>query len=787
MASTLTIVDPTDTSVTLFDLNGTNGAAAGSVTCAILHDPDWGSASLERSTTMSVGETVFTRRLLTPVRLRVRIQGTSYDTLNAGVGRLSALLAEGCTMKWVPNGSAQTLYVDVEPSPTPVVLDGREMGMHKAATLFDTPEGVTLRLLRQPYFRGAALTSVTNLLTNPTLLRDSDDDGDPDGWTYSAGTMTIDTATDSLQIVHNANADLLYQDYTGTGAFTASVEAWQTGGNRVLGLRLISRPSNTTLATTSVTATTPGTRTTVTGTTSGGDTGVRVMLVTTSGSTSSTFKVRNAQLEAGSAATTFRVSSETVAMDPAASGFARYLPVYNPGNAPSPCVLTMGFPDASTQVTEVDLSLRSTRGVDGLYDLGQFLNGPCYAQAEGSADGWTVAFGTDSSNPAGTASDASGSDYAQITHSSNANVMQRRITWTRTTKLDGLRGSFNVYARVLAASARSFELELRYGGGTSGPVQTTAGRKLHDIPEASSFAWVHVPLGTVSFPDAASVALSGVRFELWSRIADEGTAANLYVDYLELRPADDTANVSVNLSGYTETVPGSGLATPVTNPTGGTAGEVSVGGTVPNTAMRLNSATDNCGVQPNTGPIADTGRWRITFDVGTDYALLSGSTMSLTCRVRNITDSTTTASVVVSWTATTYALPGTTRTQKVIEFTAAAGKLYQPQVAVTNYVAGQNFVVYGITLAYVPAVTQSQYIRSDPGSVPNRSAVERLDSTGGFLGDTSSSVAPFWLPPGLSLIGIAAAETTLPGYDFPSSELTRTVQVDATVHPRYWT
>ena len=53
---------------------------------------------------------------------------------------------------------------------------------------------------------------------------------------------------------------------------------------------------------------------------------------------------------------------------------------------------------------------------------------------------------------------------------------------------------------------------------------------------------------------------------------------------------------------------------------------------------------------------------------------------------------------------------------------------------------------------WVEGSVQNQKARSDPGSLPTRSDVEKLDSSGNMVIPLSATAVPFWLPPGLSLI-----------------------------------
>jgi hypothetical protein len=185
MASTLQLVD-TDLSTVLLDLNSTNGDEHGSVTWALLSDVEFSAPTYANDrfnfASADGGTTSSHRAQLSQVTFRVLPTATTYDNLVAGVNRLAALLTNGGTLKWIPNGSSNTRFRDFEPSDSPVLFEGRELGVFNATALFKKPEGVTLQLAVQPFFYGAALDSASNILLNATMLRDIDGDGDPDSW-----------------------------------------------------------------------------------------------------------------------------------------------------------------------------------------------------------------------------------------------------------------------------------------------------------------------------------------------------------------------------------------------------------------------------------------------------------------------------------------------------------------------------------------------------------------------------------------------------------------------------
>src|SRR6266516_3899163 len=187
MTITLQIVDVDDPTSIMFDLNdptGANSALYGSVVTGILQDVDMGVPTMPNTGT---GTGSFNRDARAQMKMRVRIDATSYDAGALAVGRLAALIAQGCCIKYIANGSTDVRYIDCDPSETPVLLNGQPQTLFNAMTLMDTPEGITLQLSRLPYLRGDKLDPTVNkLVSNPTMLRDSNADGTPDGWTITS-------------------------------------------------------------------------------------------------------------------------------------------------------------------------------------------------------------------------------------------------------------------------------------------------------------------------------------------------------------------------------------------------------------------------------------------------------------------------------------------------------------------------------------------------------------------------------------------------------------------------
>src|SRR5207247_77881 len=102
---------------------------------------------------------------------------------------------------------------------------------------------------------------------------------------------------------------------------------------------------------------------------------------------------------------------------------------------------------------------------------------------------------------------------------------------------------------------------------------------------------------------------------------------------------------------------------------------------------------------------------------------------------------------------------------RTLVFDGVAGKSYQPRVVINTLSVGTlKVTVSSIMVLLLPTVTQNQKVRSDPGSLPTRSDVEKLDSSANMMVPLSATAVPFWLPPGLSLIYLNEFDAPNYGY-----------------------
>jgi hypothetical protein len=388
------------TSTIQFDFNDPTAANVGSnryLKTTLFQKVDLGIPAVEfdRFAPKSApgGYTTFHREGFRTVSIPFSMRREGEGGLSWAMRQLNTHIIGGCVIRFRMHGATDYLFIDVEPSQPSYYIDGRELALHDAATMMATVEGVTVQLTAQANLRGAAQPSSANLFTNSTLTRDSDDDGDPDVWAWvSASNITnqtisasgeahqFDIATGAVRTMTQASAAAsasvgqvwscsFYARVTSstmTNVQAQAVITWRTSAPAD-----ISTSSGTLVTLTpgfqriTLTATAPATT----------DRMVAGLQLDNTSATSATVQWKNASLELAAAPTPFTVATETVSMDPAATGMAEYLPVYNPGDAWSPCEFIISAPDASTALTDIYMSRKSSMGQPGRA-LTDFLNGP---------------------------------------------------------------------------------------------------------------------------------------------------------------------------------------------------------------------------------------------------------------------------------------------------------------------------------------------------------------------------------------------------------------------------
>lgn len=422
MASTLQLVN--DSGTVLFDFNTsstttnpfsiTTQFGVGGGMNLVTGEPE---LSIVSGASAPGGYVVRRRDPLSMTMWRQRFSATTYDNLAAGIGALANLLAQGGILKWIPHGSSQTRYIRFEPASTPVLLDGRELGLWQAAQLFDTPEGVQIALLCYPYLLGSELTPSLNLTSNPTLLHDFGGTANrPDGWVWDVTTglsaETISSTDEAYQFTKADGAAANLQQTTAVASFASGNVATFSFYARVTAVAGTPQMRATVQfkqsdGTTNVGSLNSGTLTTLT-------TAWQRLTVTTSAAgaltsraqlsiqvdnvdaTSVVMEIRNAQAEVASAATSFRAAPEAIAADPASTSIPRRMMVWNDGDAPA---------KAEVRITADAQGLMLTHAYREALTPVSYLKATLHKQAESG----TLGSGTSSTADA----NASGGNTAQ--------------------------------------------------------------------------------------------------------------------------------------------------------------------------------------------------------------------------------------------------------------------------------------------------------------------------------------------------------------------------------------
>jgi hypothetical protein len=802
MAVILQIVSPLDQSTVLLDLNDPTATNSTSLVpylkTEVFSDVAFGAPVLDASqvdpANLDTTFTTFSRRAAAPVKIGLHVTASSTDNLTKVVGTLAQYLSQGCVMKWIPTGSVFTQFLDVLPSTTPVLLNGQAMALQQLALLADTQNDLTIEFTRQAYLRSAKLDPALNkLVTNPTLLRDSNQDGTPDGWTLtSTPTVSIVTATESCHIVAGAAARGVFEataaaSFASGDSGTAAIDVKVTSGTVAVILDWRTAADATISNVTTTTTSAGWTRIASSGTAPGTTDHIRFR-VESSGA-AATFDVRNAQVEKTATASPFRVCAETVALDPATAGMATNVLVYNPGTAWAPLEITESFPDASTAVQQASFALMSSSLVPGVDFIADYLNGPYYGQAEANGNGWTLTAGVNTTLAGAVdanASPGSGTSVARISHTTGPNTTQLGIRWSRSTLLDCLRGTFRVFVRVKPVVSANAIYDLSIKWGTGGTVQTTNDTYVLDNSLSAATAYRKVYLGDVVLPDDfTSPTISSLQIELWTNMDGSKTAQNLDVDYLQLVPTEDVAALSISALSA-DSIYGASLGlpfklgAPVTDPTW-TAGTPS-GTFISLAAVNAAAAWGGSGTAGITGFFTGTGGIQHTCTA--DMSLIPSATMTVNFQLVHFDSGTGANPVVDASVSTTTTI--VKHWQPKITASDTAGKLYQLRVTYTSG-SGGAVNLASLTHSVTPVVIQNQKIRTDPGSVPPRYAAEQLDSSGNLVVTMNASRIPFWVPPGLSCVTVDTWDKQSDSNDLELAHINaRTLSLLPAVYARNW-
>jgi hypothetical protein len=686
------------------------------------------------------------------------------------------LLRIGGVIKWQPDGATEARYIDFEPSPAPALLNGREVELLQVVRQFDTPKGVDLTIWRQPYLRSAAIDSLLNFLDNADLLTDHNLDGRPSAWAWASATNITNEAIDSAEAAYRFDiataAQRTLQQTTAVGTavqndvWTLSFYAKQAGVATTCKAQVIleyldaASVVQTTHTGTAISLGQTWQRITVTATATDADTSrMRVNLVMDNDDANSyTVYWRFAQLEEASAVTRFRQADQTVNNDPAIIN-GRTLSVYGHGDAETIMPLRIKGEAAGTKLQSIIVGALSDDGVDGRRRLTDYLNGTKFAQCEATGTGWTVTLAGDTAQTAD--ADASGGSMARCSYTTNPTVMARRVRISRTTKLDSLRGTWDVYARAKATAASKHTIQLRWVPSLADPAAHTEPEVPVDKTGFTAFQYEDIPVARIHIPESTPIPLGGLALELWAR-RDSGTG-NMDWDFIFFMPVNDRLTQIYVPGSSSEQWLGKDLVTP-TNPAGLTAG------TVEGTYLALDANQDAGGTPPVAGLDWPDGRNRVTYVVSNSGL----GSADVIFRIRNVTDSANTV---------TETLTLATREVRTVvhEFDAVASKLYQPQVILNT--TGDKVWIRSIDHSFIPAIGLNEQAYTDP----DLGAVSKYDSVGNILQDLALKGAlPMRLPPGLTVLVFVFADVPQPLHTYGESIITRAPVVVTTQTPRWF-
>lgn len=432
-----------------------------------------------------------------------------------------------------------------------------------------------------------------------------------------------------------------------------------------------------------------------------------------------------------SAATT--TTTPTAVVNDPATG--RLLSVTVTGDLPTPVSVTSQM-NAGSAVQRVHLAHHAATSAN----IADLIAETAWAQLEASGRGWTRSGFVDATTA--TVADASPGSGTSVTRTSYATVpeMARRVRLTRTTKLNSLRGAWDVSVRVKASAASRHVLQLGWSPTTAEPAIFTNPPVTHDVTDATAFGWVVKNLGSIYLPTDTSVSLGGLSLD-FSSARTSGTG-NLDWDYMDLTPRSGQGVVVVTGEGSVTVTDGKDLTTPIGNPAGGTAGTIS------GESLLLDTSTDNAGLPRNSGVVYPIGRWRATYRIRAHVPLLASASLV----IRNVTTSANAASRLVSALAETYE-------DHVLEFDANGTSAYQVQIENESL---NTVEIRRITLEFVPSLASTEQLRTDPG---NRQSAERLDASSNLTGYLNvEGEMPMVLSPGPNLIFTRADDVPLSGY-----------------------
>src|ERR1043166_579486 len=189
MTTTFYIADLSDTTLATkaVDLNGFDGTSG----LQLLGDVSFGDIATDATW---IAQSPFPgavqssrRHEVATMAFKLRAVHTSYDNLVTLARTLLTALDAGGTIVYQPASSAAPVYIDFYSSPMHHLFRGQQLAMFQIIAGLQDPDGLPLEVWRFPYSRSSVMAAATNILANATLLIETDNDGNPDGWTGGGG------------------------------------------------------------------------------------------------------------------------------------------------------------------------------------------------------------------------------------------------------------------------------------------------------------------------------------------------------------------------------------------------------------------------------------------------------------------------------------------------------------------------------------------------------------------------------------------------------------------------
>lgn len=825
MAVTCYLAERTDPTVRLFDFADPTGVNNLGTVKTRLVGIDAGSYQPELGLfAPDTGDGSFRTKRRAPsvdMVIQLRTTATSQDNHRKAMNRLFSLMEVPRVIVYQGEGMAEAVHIFTLGMTVEQLLRGGQDNWDLIVRQFEDV-GMDLVITRQPIILLATeLDSAVNGLANATMIVDQDgadgaQTGRPDGWSWRTTAGVLDATPISAEatggnfdgytfgITGAATTRDLTQDDPASAGQTWAAQFTVGGSLANLSYNAVVFFLNgaAIIGTTVGTTVTPGAMfvgqevlVSVGGAVAPvGTTNVRIGLrVTSATGPLKTTIFRRAQLEQASNPSRFRVGDAVVSNNPATTG-GRNSYFWNDGEASVPVKTLMKVNAGGAPAVQMAMvGKRSQMGVTGLRALGD-LQATRYVQTEVSQRGWTVTYGTDTTNPGGgvdaDASGATNANFIRTTHATSPATSQRRFRATRTTILTSLRGRYKVFGRFRPPTTpRQFGVQLKWSPSTVDPainvepeqVVDTYSRTGDGASPTITQGWVEVELGSIELPLDQTVQLGGIALEVWTRVIlpDPPTAATLDFDLLWLVPADAAGNEDAIgqtfISGSSSAREiGKTLTSPPfrVNP----PDPIWVAGQVQGNVRRLRGALQAAGLGPNAGIVYGAGRHRVTFFVND----LLKNARSVKVRVSNVT-----GNAEVHANTYTGKVPSTV----VLEWTGAGGVGYQPMIGLMTYGSGTPgnagyLDILSIVYEYIPSAVAGETFRSDPG---DRYIAERLDSSLNLLSvlDASGEL-PFFADRGLNFMSFRMDDVPLSYYLDRQNRIVRDFTVSFVYRPGFY-